>query len=73
MTLSPYADACELARALAAREVSSQELTEAAIARIGISCRICSRLDCQQRAYPPNEKQISVDTSRRGAIPYEIT
>ena len=34
MTLSPYADACELARALAAREVSSQELTEAAIARI---------------------------------------
>lgn len=47
--------------------------SEAAIARIGISCRICSRLDCQQRAYPPNEKQISVETSRRGAIPYEIS
>jgi predicted transcriptional regulator len=46
---------------------------EGAVARIGISCRICSRLDCQQRAYPPNEKQISVDTSRRGAIPYEIS
>ena len=34
MSLSPFATAAELARALAAREVSSVELTEAAIARI---------------------------------------
>jgi amidase len=34
MPLSPYAPAADLARALAAREVSSLELTEAAIARI---------------------------------------
>jgi amidase len=34
MPLSPYAPAVDLARALASREVSSMELTEAAIARI---------------------------------------
>jgi predicted transcriptional regulator/transcriptional regulator with XRE-family HTH domain len=54
-----YADALNLA-------------CEAAVARIGISCRICSRHDCPQRAYPPNEKPIAIGTNRRGAIPYHI-
>lgn len=45
---------------------------EEAFTKIGVSCRICPRMDCHQRAYPPNEKQISIDTRRRGPIPYDI-
>ena len=39
---------------------------------IGVSCRICPRLDCDQRAYPPSDQQIAVDLFRRGVIPYEM-
>lgn len=45
---------------------------EEAVARIGISCRICSRHDCHQRAYPPNDKAIDITTNQRGFIPYRI-
>jgi predicted transcriptional regulator/transcriptional regulator with XRE-family HTH domain len=45
---------------------------EEAVVPIGVSCRICSRLDCAQRAYPPNEKQIDINTNQRGFIPYRI-
>lgn len=39
---------------------------------IGVSCRICPRPDCDQRAYPPSHQQIAVDPLRRGLVPYEI-
>lgn len=39
---------------------------------VGISCRICERLDCHQRAVPPVEYRIVVDPNRRGTLPYEI-
>lgn len=41
-------------------------------ARIGLSCRICPRSDCDQRAFPPNDRPILVDPDRRGAVPYTI-
>ena len=37
---------------------------------IGISCRICPRMDCQQRAFPPIDKDLKLDISYRGASPY---
>ena len=37
---------------------------------IGISCRICPRVDCQQRAFPPIDKDLKLDISYRGASPY---
>lgn len=40
--------------------------------RIGVSCRICPRQDCEQRAYPPNDHKISVDPLRRGVVPYDL-
>lgn len=39
---------------------------------IGESCRICSRIDCDQRAYPPSDKEITIETSQREIVPYRI-
>lgn len=39
---------------------------------IGVSCRICPRADCEQRAYPPNDQKIFVSSLRRGVVPYDF-
>jgi len=39
---------------------------------IGISCRICERRDCHQRAVPPLERQVQVDVNQRGTLPYQV-
>lgn len=43
-----------------------------AAVRIGVSCRICPRTDCDQRAYPPSDQQIEVDLFDRGIVPYSM-
>jgi predicted transcriptional regulator/transcriptional regulator with XRE-family HTH domain len=43
-----------------------------AVAQIGASCRICPRDSCDQRAFPPSDKAIDVDPSRRELVPYRI-
>ncbi|WP_341368797.1 short-chain fatty acyl-CoA regulator family protein [Yoonia sp. BS5-3] len=43
-----------------------------AFAPIGISCRICERRGCHQRAVPPLERQLRVDPNRRGTLPYQL-
>ncbi|WP_324742717.1 short-chain fatty acyl-CoA regulator family protein [Tsuneonella sp. CC-YZS046] len=40
--------------------------------RIGISCRLCPRTDCDQRAFPPNDRAILVDPDKREVVPYKI-
>ncbi len=40
--------------------------------RIGISCRLCPRDDCDQRAFPPADRRIAVDPDRRGVVPYRV-
>lgn len=40
--------------------------------KIGTSCRICPRPDCDQRAYPPSDRHIEVDQTRRDVIPYTL-
>ncbi|KAB2848580.1 MAG: DUF2083 domain-containing protein, partial [Sphingopyxis terrae] len=40
--------------------------------RIGSSCRICPRDDCDQRAFPPSDRPILVDPDRRDVVPYRI-
>jgi len=39
---------------------------------IGISCRICERANCHQRAVPPLERRLTVDPNHRGTLPYDI-
>jgi XRE family transcriptional regulator, fatty acid utilization regulator len=43
-----------------------------AATRIGISCRLCPRPDCDQRAFPPSDRAIIVDPDKRGIVPYFI-
>tara|TARA_Y100001970_G_scaffold64116_1_gene82099 strand:+ start:7009 stop:8448 length:1440 start_codon:yes stop_codon:yes gene_type:complete len=37
---------------------------------IGVSCRICPRIECQQRAFPPLDKELKLDINYRGTSPY---
>ncbi len=39
---------------------------------MGVSCRICPRPDCDQRAYPPSDRAIAVDLFHRGVVPFEV-
>lgn len=39
---------------------------------IGISCRLCPRDDCDQRAFPPADRAIAVDPDVRGTVPYRV-
>ena len=43
------------------------------LTKIGISCRICPRQNCDQRAYPPSDQQISVNPQRRDIVPYSLS
>jgi predicted transcriptional regulator len=54
-----YADSIDLA-------------SERAVTPIGVSCRICPRPDCEQRAYPPSDQLIATHPLQRGVVPYEI-
>lgn len=47
-------------------------LSPQAATKIGVSCRICPRPDCDQRAFPPSDRPIIVDPDRRAVVPYEI-
>lgn len=42
------------------------------VARIGVSCRLCDRADCRQRAFPPAGHAILVDHDIRHTVPYAI-
>ena len=39
---------------------------------IGISCRLCPRPDCDQRAFPPSDRAIAVDPDVRRVVPYRV-
>lgn len=40
--------------------------------RMGVSCRICERLDCKQRAFPPIDRTLRVPQNERDVIPYAL-
>jgi predicted transcriptional regulator/transcriptional regulator with XRE-family HTH domain len=44
----------------------------AAFDPIGISCRICERVDCASRAVPPMKRELIVEHDERGLLPYGI-
>ncbi|MCV0415915.1 MAG: short-chain fatty acyl-CoA regulator family protein [Brevundimonas sp.] len=40
--------------------------------KIGVSCRICERTDCTQRAFPPIDRTLEVPENERGVVPYRF-
>ena len=64
---------CEIAHAGALTYADDLDVrNDAAYQPIGISCRICPRRDCHQRAVPPLEAALLVDPNERGLLPYRI-
>ena len=64
---------CEVDHAREFIYADGLDLTSArAATRIGISCRICPRADCDQRAFPPSDRDILVDPDRREVVPYRL-
>ncbi len=45
---------------------------EAAATPIGVTCRLCARQSCDQRAFPPADRAIRVDPDHRQVVPYWI-
>jgi hypothetical protein len=41
-------------------------------ARIGVSCRICERNDCTQRAFPPLDRPLVVTEGERRVVPFRL-
>jgi predicted transcriptional regulator/DNA-binding XRE family transcriptional regulator len=64
---------CEIAHAGALVYADDLDLKNAAAYQpIGVSCRICERRDCHQRAVPPLERPVTVDPNTRDVLPYRI-
>jgi predicted transcriptional regulator/DNA-binding XRE family transcriptional regulator len=64
---------CEIAHADALVYADGLDIrNDAAFEPIGVSCRICERRDCHQRAVPPLERPVTVDPNERGLLPYRI-
>ncbi len=40
---------------------------------IGITCRLCERTDCEQRAFPAIHRRLGIDENVRGASFYTAT
>ena len=45
---------------------------ERAMVGIGLSCRLCDRLDCRSRAFPPLEHRLALDPMVTSAAPYRF-
>ncbi len=64
---------CEIDHAPALVYADGMDISrEARFDPIGISCRICDRDGCHQRAVPPLERRLRVDPDHRPLLPYVI-
>ncbi|MEQ6247328.1 short-chain fatty acyl-CoA regulator family protein [Sulfitobacter sp. HNIBRBA3233] len=64
---------CEVKHASALVYADGLDLSrDTAFEPIGISCRICTRKSCHQRAVPPLERHLVVDPDRRDILPYRV-
>lgn len=62
---------CEVEHA--AEFVYADDLRHGTATPIGVSCRVCPRPNCEQRAFPPAASDIRIDHERRGTVPYEFS
>ncbi len=62
---------CDISRAPEAVYGDGLDL-EKAMVGIGLSCRLCDRLDCRSRAFPPLEHRLALDPMVGGAAPYRF-
>ena len=46
--------------------------SDAGVVEIGVSCRICERRDCHQRAVPPVDRRLIVNPNKRKFVPFDL-
>ncbi len=64
---------CDIAHAAALVYADGIDLENPALAvPIGTTCRLCERLDCRQRAYPPVNMPHAIDENVRGVSAFTI-
>ncbi|NQU61920.1 MAG: DUF2083 domain-containing protein [Rhodospirillales bacterium] len=64
---------CEVKHAKRLVFADGLDLTDTmSIAPIGVNCRLCERVDCNQRAFPPLNRRISVNDTYRGLVPFSF-
>lgn len=64
---------CEIGEAASLVYADGLDLSNpASFEPIGVSCRICPRTDCHQRAVPPIDRDLMADGSASGPLPYRI-
>lgn len=59
----------EEARELVYSEGVDVENKETAVP-VGVTCRLCDRMDCEQRAFPPMQRSLHIDENVRGITFY---
>ncbi len=63
---------CELSHASQVVYADHLDLKTAPVTLIGVSCRMCERHECPQRAAPPVDRALLVDPDRRDFVPYRF-
>lgn len=43
------------------------------VLKIGVNCRLCDRLECNHRAFPPLNRRLLIDENHLGLAPYFFT
>ena len=62
---------CDVARAPEVVYATGLDL-ETAMVGIGLSCRLCDRMDCRSRAFPTLEHRLALDPLVEGAAPWRF-
>ncbi|MCK0198664.1 short-chain fatty acyl-CoA regulator family protein [Ancylobacter sp. 6x-1] len=63
---------CELSHAGELVYADGLDLRAAAVAPLGVNCRICPRGQCPERAFPPLDRDIVLDPDRRDVVPFAV-
>ena len=62
---------CEAARAKELVYADGVDLeSRTAVVQVGLTCRLCERMDCEQRAFPPLQHPLKVNANVRGVSFY---
>ena len=65
---------CELKHAKQLVYADGMEVANPEVATgVGVSCRVCERFDCAQRAHPPLNHRLRLDENIRRLAPFAIT
>jgi predicted transcriptional regulator/transcriptional regulator with XRE-family HTH domain len=62
---------CDIGRAAEVVYADGLDIPRAAIG-IGLSCRLCDRVDCRSRAFPPLEHRLMLDPNEDSAAPWRF-